>query len=191
MSERKEGSNPFNAFPDVGNIDLDKLGSVYGMPSKNSSGPEYIQSNPRGRDFFGRLYFNTGVLWLGGFSAGGALGFAEGWRNASSPNYKIRFNSVMNAFSKRGTILGNNLGIIGFLHTSSVYIADNLELDQLVGTTAVTPIFAGAITGSIYKAPRGPRAAALAGGIGAVLSTAYWFGGGWVYNVILGKSGRY
>lgn len=96
------------------NIDLDKLSPVYGIGSQSSAnGPEYIQSNPRGRDFYGRLSFNTGVLWLGGFSAGGVYGFAEGWRNAASPNYKIRFNSVMNSFSRRGTILGNNLGIVG------------------------------------------------------------------------------
>jgi hypothetical protein len=190
MSERKE-KNPFGALPDVGNIDLDKIGSVYGYMPKNSSGPEYIQSNPRGRDLIGRLSFNTGVLWLGGFSSGGAYGFVEGWRNATSPNYKIRFNSVMNGVSKRGTLLGNNLGIIGFLHTSCVYISDSLELDRLAGSAIVTPIFSGAVTGSLYMASRGPRAAALAGGIGAALSTAYSIGGGWVYNVMLGKSGRY
>jgi hypothetical protein len=46
--------------------------------------------------------FNTGILWLGGFLGGGAYGFVEGWRNASSPNYKIKMNSIMNASSKRG-----------------------------------------------------------------------------------------
>ena len=37
----------------------------------------------------------------------------EGWKGAANSNYKIRFNSVMNAFSKRGSALGNSLAIIG------------------------------------------------------------------------------
>ena len=61
----------------------------------------------------GRLFFNTGVCWLGGFLGGGGFGFAEGWRGAANPNLKIRFNSVMNAMSRRGSVAGNSLGIIG------------------------------------------------------------------------------
>lgn len=61
----------------------------------------------------GRLFFNTGVCWLGGFLGGGGFGFVEGWRGAANPNMKIRFNSVMNAMSRRGSIAGNSLGIIG------------------------------------------------------------------------------
>lgn len=111
MSSRKEEDR--NIFmPDVGRIDPRSIGSLYGVPMKNKE-PEYIPYNARGRDFSARLFFNTGVFWLGGFSAGSVYGFQEGWRGAASPIYRIRFNSVMNAMSKRGSTLGNALGVIG------------------------------------------------------------------------------
>ena len=96
------------SIPDVGNIDINRLSK------KSSGGPDYIQGSSKGgRDSFARVSFNTGVFWLGGFVAGGSYGFVEGWKGASSSNYKIRFNSIMNAFSKRGSFLGNSLGIVG------------------------------------------------------------------------------
>ena len=100
-------------FGDASKIDINKLGSVYGIPSQGKGGPDYIAANKNGRDIYGRLCFNTGVFWLGGFTAGGSFGFVEGWRKAASPNFKIRFNSIMNAFSKRGSTLGNAAGILG------------------------------------------------------------------------------
>ena len=109
---RERPSKPI-MIPDVGRIDPRKIGSVYGVPSARSKEPDYIPYNARGRDFMGRLFFNTGLCWLGGFSAGGVYGFSEGWRKAANPNFKIRFNSVMNAVSRRGSTLGNALGIIG------------------------------------------------------------------------------
>ena len=78
-----------------------------------------------------------------------------------------------------------------FLHTTGVWVSDSLELERLTGTEMITPVFAGAITGGLMKSARGPRAAALEACIGTVLSTAYWTGGGWVYNVVFGKGGRY
>jgi hypothetical protein len=100
---------PFSyTIPDVGGIDPRKLG--YG--SKNAD-PDYIPYNARGRDTMGRVFFNTGVLWLGGFGGGAAYGLVEGWRGAASPNLKIRVNSVMNAMSRRGSTIGNALGVIG------------------------------------------------------------------------------
>jgi hypothetical protein len=47
------------------------------------------------------------------FYQGGIYGVIEGWKGAANSNYKIRFNSVMNAFSKRGSALGNSLAIVG------------------------------------------------------------------------------
>ena len=111
MSTRKEEER--NLFmPDVGRIDPRSIGAMYGVPAKNKE-PEYIPYNVRGRDFSSRLFFHSGVFWLAGFSAGSAYGFQEGWRGAASPIYRIRFNSVMNAMSRRGSTLGNALGVIG------------------------------------------------------------------------------
>ena len=103
-------------IPDVGRIDPNKIGSIYGIPSRNGSRePDYIPYNNRGRDIMGRLFFNTGTCWLGAFAGGGCYGFVEGWRGAANPNFKIRFNSVMNAVSRRGSTLGNAVGVIGKL----------------------------------------------------------------------------
>ncbi len=113
-SQQETKKNPFGSIPDIRNIDIGKIAPVYGLPNPNKkSEPDYIPYNTRGRDFYGRLAFNTGALWLGGFVAGGLYGSVEGYRGATSPIFKIRLNSVMNACSKRGSKLGNALGIIG------------------------------------------------------------------------------
>ena len=107
----EEERSPFY-IPDVGRVDPRSIGSIYGMPAKNKE-PEYIPYNPRGRDVTGRLFFNSGAFWLGGFTLGGLYGAQEGYRGAASPIARIRFNSVMNAMSRRGSLLGNSLGVIG------------------------------------------------------------------------------
>ena len=109
----EEERNPFY-IPDVGKVRPGSIGSMYGVPSKNKE-PEYIPYNPRGRDVTGRLFFNSGAFWLGGFTLGSIYGAKEGYSGAASPIARIRFNSVMNAMSKRGSHLGNNLGVIGEL----------------------------------------------------------------------------
>lgn len=102
----------FATIPDVGNIDINKLSK------RPSQGPDYIPYNTRGRDSFGRISFNTGVFWLGGFLAGGTYGVYKGWSGVAAPSYKIRFNSIMNGFSKHGSNLGNSLGTIGEIFIS-------------------------------------------------------------------------
>lgn len=109
--DKKYGALP--PLPDYRGVDINKL---YRQPAQ---GPEFIPYNKRGRDFYGRLSFNMGVFWLGGFTGGGLYGFVEGWRNAASPSYKIRFNSVMNAVSRRGALLGSSLGVLGELGSLS------------------------------------------------------------------------
>ena len=70
---KEESSSGFN-IPDVSHIDANKLSSRYGKVNK---GPEFILPNTRGRDIWGRLTFNTGVFWLGGFAVGGSYGIVE------------------------------------------------------------------------------------------------------------------
>lgn len=96
-------------MPDVSGIDMNKLGRATGGRKE----PEYIMNNAKGRDIGSKMFLNTGSFWLGGFTAGGLYGFAEGWRGASSPTLRIRINSVLNGVSKRGSSLGNNLGVLG------------------------------------------------------------------------------
>jgi hypothetical protein len=102
-------------LPDVSGIDMGKMGA-YGKSSNggnSNSKPDFIMNNAKGRDIGSKMFLNTGSFWLGGFAAGGLYGFAEGWRSAASPSIRIRVNSVLNGVSKRGSVLGNNLGVLG------------------------------------------------------------------------------
>lgn len=108
-------------LPGVDRIDPRKLAPIYGLQT-HASEPEYLKYNIKGRDIFGRLFFNSGVAWLGGFSVAGAYGFAEGWRNAANPSFKVKLNSVMNAVSKRGSKVGNALGTIGMTSNEVAFI---------------------------------------------------------------------
>lgn len=70
-------------------------------------------------------------------------------------------------------------------------MADTVDLEKMSGTALVTPVFAGMLTGGVYKASKGPRAAALASVIGGAISTVYWYSTSYVSDVILGRGGRY
>lgn len=87
--------------------------SKFAKFGKPSSEPDYIATNVRGRDAAGRLAFNTGFSWLGGFTVGGAYGAQQGWAGAPSPIFKVRMNSVLNGISKHGSKVGNALAVIG------------------------------------------------------------------------------
>lgn len=81
--------------------------------------------------------------------------------------------------------------IVAFGHTAGVHAANYIELDRLTGLDVSTPLFAGLVTGVVYKSTRGPRAAALAGVIGMAASTAYWYGSSFVMDNLLGRGGRF
>lgn len=131
---RSDSYDSLPPLPDFKGIDYDKLN----RPSaKYTSGPDFIPYDKRGRDLYGRLCYNTGVLWVSGFMGGGMYGFVEGWRNAASSNTKVRFNSVMNAVSKRGSYYGSNLGVIAFVHTASIGVSDALQLERYANTPVV------------------------------------------------------
>ena len=72
-----------------------------------------------------------------------------------------------------------------------VEVSDQLGLEHITGIPAITPVFAGLATGGLYKCTAGVRGAALAATIGSAVSVGYWYGGSFVYNVILGYGGRY
>lgn len=107
--EQKDAS-----FDKVKPLDINKLAPLYGgVNPRGSYKPEYINQNTRGRDFYGRLSFNTGVLWLTGFVGGGVHGVWKGWNTAVSPNVRIRINNILNAVSRGGSAGGSALGVIG------------------------------------------------------------------------------
>lgn len=183
-----EKSGSASSFQNVRPIDLNKLAPMYGGAPRRG-GPEFIGQNKQGRDIYGRLCFNSGVLWLGGFLGGGIWGGVEGWRGAVAPNYKIRANNVLNGVSRRGSTLGSSLAIIAFFHTTGIYVgAELLELEQRSGTPWAVPAFAGAVTGALYKCTsKSARAVALASVLGSGASCLYWFGSAQLFKT----GGRY
>ena len=50
-----------------------------------------------------------------------------------------------------------------------MFIADQVELESLTGSQIATPVFAGFMTGGLYKCTAGPRGTALAAAIGMFL----------------------
>ena len=48
-----------------------------------------------------------------GLGLGGTYGVAEGLKNAPKKKFKIRLNSVLNACGRRGSRVGNAVGVLG------------------------------------------------------------------------------
>ena len=66
-----------------------------------------------------------------------------------------------------------------------------LEWDRSFDSVVVVPAAAGFTTGAVFKSTRGMRAALLAGAIGSAAATAYTLGNTYLYNIIIGKGGRF
>eukprot|EP01036_Dinobryon_divergens_P036446 gene36446-47454_t len=190
MSENQK-PNPFSFdLPSTSTVDVDKLRPIYGLQQKNK-GPDYIPYNARGRDTMGRLSFNTGVVWVVGYTFGGLRGAYHGLkRTYNSPSLNIRANAVMNGIVRQGTPLSTTLATLVFMHTLSVGFVDLIELEQRLGNPAVTPVCAGLMTGFLYRVRSGPRAALLASTIGMVSSCVYWFAGGHIVSKYISRGGR-
>ena len=50
-----------------------------------------------------------------GLATGGVWGFKEGWSRqlGQGASFKLRLNSILNGCTRRGTLLGNSLGVLG------------------------------------------------------------------------------
>ena len=185
-SKESAGSSPAPfrpIIPDVSHIDMNKL-------SRQPEGPDFIPYNKRGRDIMSRTFQFTGICWLGGFSAGGVLGFMEGWRKAVNPSLKIRINSVMNNISRRGSFLANNLAVVAFMHTFVTYTCEEIDLPGRTGVDWSTPVVSGFVTGGIFKSTQSVRACAVAATIGAVASTTYHYVGDTLYGLLFSRRRR-
>lgn len=81
----------------------------------------------------------------------------------------------------------NDFDAIGFFYTTSIGIADLLQIEQRLNFTPATPIISGAITSLLFNMPniRSPQTGALAVVGGASLSCVVWYGGSYIYNVML------
>lgn len=114
-----------------------------------------------------------------GLVLGGAWGLKEGMQRplGSSSSLKLRINSILNACTRRGSFLGNNLGILGaspasfwgclaavrgadiawYRYAALFYNGVNSSIDAYRGKhDTYGAIAAGALSGVIYKATGTP-----------------------------------
>lgn len=108
------------------------------------------------------LCYGTGMTYIAALSAGGAWGFAEGWRRspASAPP-KLQLNSILNSVTRRGPFLGNSAGVIAL-----VYNLINSGIGHYRGKhDAFNSVLAGAISGTVFKSTRGLRPMMISGGL--------------------------
>jgi hypothetical protein len=64
-----------------------------------------------------------------GLLVGGVWGFKEGWTRplGNKSSFKLRLNAVLNGCTRRGSFMGNSLGVLG---ESSFGLADRSDLLQ-------------------------------------------------------------
>jgi hypothetical protein len=112
MSEEKKEEGFKFSIPDVTNIDIRNVSPLFGVasPSKDA---DFIVTSMDGKQSSARMFYETGLWWLIGFTVGGLHGIKEGWSGAAHANWRLRLNGVMNGMSKNGGKLSNLLAIVG------------------------------------------------------------------------------
>lgn len=162
--------NPNVQLPAYGNlngISVGQVSPIFGV--SNGNGPDYLDYDTKGRGLTERMFYNSGMIYIGGLGLGGMFGALEGLKNAPKKRFKIRLNSVLNACGKRGSRVANALGVLAIMYTGVEGLADYLEADKLAGgIDIVNPIIAGAGAGALYKCTKGPGQMALFSAVGAI-----------------------
>jgi len=82
---------------------------------------------------------------------------------------RLRATQLLNMSGKAGRSTGNALGVLGLFFSSSESLigwASDYALPD-----AGNSVLAGALSGALYRSPRGLRAAGVAGATGAVLAS--------------------
>lgn len=98
---------------------------------------EYLLPDSRSFDFpcnGAAIYPIVGLQLTPGLAIGGAWGFKEGWSRQLGENAsgKLRLNSILNGCTRRGTLLGNSLGVLG---ASRLPLSSFVPDPQLSSTT--------------------------------------------------------
>ncbi|WVQ83969.1 hypothetical protein IAT38_006114 [Cryptococcus sp. DSM 104549] len=141
-------------------LDDEKLNDIQGSASVLPS-----------RGWTDDLCVGTGTTYLSGLVAGGAWGLKEGYSRplGNNTSLKLRLNSILNGCTRRGSFMGNSLGVLAIFYNLA-----NSTLDAVRGKhDAANAVTAAAMSGAIYKSTAGLRPAM----VGAGLMTAV--AGGW------------
>ncbi|GFR45669.1 hypothetical protein Agub_g7083 [Astrephomene gubernaculifera] len=142
-------------------------------------GPEFVfeeEASVRRRDWTQHLQFYCG----GGYLAGGIVGvtcglykFVVDKPEIVTDTMKLKMNRLLNTSGSFARPFSNSLGILGMFFSGfeSVYVH---QLEQYgVPDSASTLLAApsGFTSGALFRLPRGPRQAVVAGAVGVVASS--------------------
>uniref|UniRef100_A0A383W565 Mitochondrial import inner membrane translocase subunit TIM23 n=1 Tax=Tetradesmus obliquus TaxID=3088 RepID=A0A383W565_TETOB len=135
-------------------------------------GPEFVfqeEAAARRRGWTENLQFYTGIGYLGGGATGFAIG---GYRYLNLPadqafsTAKLKANRLINTSGSLGKRMACSSAILGlYFSTSESYIG--YLADGRVPDEACT-VAAGFFAAGLFRSVRGPKAAAIAGTVGAV-----------------------
>lgn len=139
--------------------------------------PEFLfeeEAAVRRRGWGENLQFYTGLGYITGAGSGVAAG---GYRFLTTkPTFqgpetmKLKANRMLNSVGMYARPLANGCGIVGLYYaTADSFIYSKLDQNGL--PDSLSSVLAGAVTGALFRSPRGPRQALVAGAVGAVAGT--------------------
>ncbi|KAJ9505049.1 hypothetical protein QJQ45_016899 [Haematococcus lacustris] len=132
--------------------------------------PEFVfeeESAVKRRGWTENLQFYTGAGYLAGGVSGVGLGvynYAMVKPDFPLDGWKLKVNRLLNQAGSKAKPLSNASAVLGLYFASfESYLVSQWELPDAACTVA-----AGAVSGALFRCPRGPRQAAAAGLVGVV-----------------------
>uniref|UniRef100_A0A061QSZ4 Mitochondrial import inner membrane translocase subunit TIM23 n=1 Tax=Tetraselmis sp. GSL018 TaxID=582737 RepID=A0A061QSZ4_9CHLO len=154
---------------------LDGRGEAPRTAFKVPQRPEFVfkeEDSFRRRNWTENITYYTGVGYLAGAGVGGGLGTAEalrrppaGGEGSAQLNARLKLNRLLNTSGAAGRMYGNSAGVVGLYFAASESLLFHY-LDRFGLPDALPTLGAGFATGALYRIPRGPRTAAVAGLVG-------------------------
>ncbi|GAX80700.1 hypothetical protein CEUSTIGMA_g8135.t1 [Chlamydomonas eustigma] len=146
---------------------------VFKLPQQ----PEFLfeeEANVRRRGWGENLQFYVGLGYILGGGSGVGAGlyrFATIKPDVIGPDtVKLKANRFLNSIGMYARPLANNCGILGLYFSAADSIIFN-QLDKNGLPESMSSILAGGVSGAIFRLPRGPRSALIAGAVGTVAGT--------------------
>jgi len=180
MAELDDGStSPQISHFDTRSIDISTVAPIFCAPIPGDE-VDYLDYDIKGRALHEKLFFNSGMSFLGGSVIGTLYGGVTGLRNATSSRSKVRMNALLNGASKFGSRFGNGMGVIAFYYTTIEKLVDMAQVEETLGiehtTGIISPVLSGCCTGMLYKCTNSrPATILVAGAIGGAISGASYF----------------
>jgi import inner membrane translocase subunit TIM23 len=139
--------------------------------------PDYLDFNIKGRPYYEKLFYNSGLSYVLGSAAGAAFGASRGYVLAPSDKFRVRVNGLLNGAGKYGSRGGNGMGVLALFYTTFEKLIDLSGVEEYTGGSILffNQIGAGAATGMLYKSMSRPTTVLLAGVLGGFSAGALNF----------------